>query len=165
MTNPYFFPPIRKRIVRSKEKHDKALTISEKARTASYEAAYLIAKDKKNHTARGEPESGRMNLFSELNDNLEEDEFSQNIVKQSIISHLHNLPQRFDKYFPEDTAPQQHDWVLSPFTVSSTQHLSSDLTKASDDLSNNRRLKIAFDIKKKLFAKFSVSVAQEYPQL
>ncbi|XP_076823229.1 zinc finger BED domain-containing protein 5-like [Clavelina lepadiformis] len=58
-------------------------------------------------------QSGRMDMFSELNDFFEKNEFSQNIGKQSIISHLHNLSQWFDKYFPEDTTPQQHDWILA----------------------------------------------------
>ena len=33
-------------------------------------------------------ESGKMDMFSELNDFLEENEISQNIVKQSILNHL-----------------------------------------------------------------------------
>ena len=36
-------------------------------------------------------EIGRMDVFSELNDYLEENEFNQRNVKQSLISHLHNL--------------------------------------------------------------------------
>jgi len=46
-----------------------------------------------------------MDKFSELSHFLEENESSQNIVKQFIISHLHVLSQWFDKYFPEDTTP------------------------------------------------------------
>ena len=47
-------------------------------------------------------EIGRMNIFSELNDYLQENEFNQRNVKQSIISHLRSLSQWFDKYFPKD---------------------------------------------------------------
>ena len=71
----------------------------------------------------GRVENGRIEIFSELSDFLEENELSQNIVKQSIISHLHDLSPWFDKYFPEGTAPQQHDWILPPFTVSNTHYL------------------------------------------
>ena len=46
-----------------------------------------------------------MDMFSELSDFLEENEFSQNIVKQSIIRHLHELAQWFNNYFTEDTTP------------------------------------------------------------
>jgi len=46
-----------------------------------------------------------MDMFSELSDFLEENEFCQNMVKQSINSHLHDLSQWFDTYFPEDTTP------------------------------------------------------------
>ena len=68
-------------------------------------------------------EIGRMDMFFKLDDYLEENEFNQRNVKQSVISHLPNLSQWFDKYFPEDITPQQHDWILSPFTISNTHHL------------------------------------------
>ena len=91
-----------------------------------------------------------MNMFSELNDFLEENKLSQNIIKQPILNHLQNLTQWFDKYFPEDTDPQKYGWILSLFTVSSTRHLSVELIEALDDLSSDRRLKIAFDNKRSL---------------
>ena len=53
-------------------------------------------------------ESGKMDMFSELNDFLE-NELSQNTVKQSILNHLQDLTQWFDKYFPEDTDLQKYD--------------------------------------------------------
>ena len=109
-------------------------------------------------------EIGRMNMFSELNDYLEENEFNQRNVKQSLISHLHNLSQCFDKYFPENIAPQRHGKILSPFTISNTHHLSSDLIEALDDLSSDRGLKIAFDTIRSL-TEFWLLVAKEYPQL
>ena len=65
-------------------------------------------------------ESGKMDMFSDLNDFLEENELNQNIVKQSIVNHLQDLTQWFDKYFPTNTNPEKYDWILSPFTVPST---------------------------------------------
>ena len=62
-------------------------------------------------------ESGKMDMFSELNDFLEKNELSQNIVKQSILNHLQDLTQWFDKYFREDTDPQKYHWILSPYQV------------------------------------------------
>ena len=103
-------------------------------------------------------------MFSELNDFLEENELSQNIVKQSIFNHLQDLTQWFDKYFPEDTDPQKYDWILSPFTVSSTRDLSAELIEALDDLSSDRGLNIAFDNERSL-AEFWISVEKEYSQL
>ena len=105
-----------------------------------------------------------MDMFSDLNDFLEENELNQNIVKQSILNHLQDLTQWFDKYFPEDTDPQKYDWILSLFTVSSTRHLSAELIEALDDLSSDRGLKIAFDNKRSL-AEFWISVEKEYSQL
>ena len=68
----------------------------------------------------GRVEIGRMDMFTKLNDYLEENKFNQKNMKQSLISHLRNLSQWFDKYFPKNTTPQQHDWILSPFTISNT---------------------------------------------
>jgi len=42
-------------------------------------------------------------MFSELSDFIKESKLSQNIVEQSIISHLHDRSQWFVKHFPEDT--------------------------------------------------------------
>ena len=109
-------------------------------------------------------ESRKMDMFSELNDFLKENELSQNTVKQSILNHLQNLTQWFDKYFPEDTDLQKYYWILSPFTISNTCHLSAELIEALDDLSSDRGLKIAFDNKRSL-AEFWISVEKEYSQL
>ena len=54
-------------------------------------------------------ESGKMDMFSELNDFRKENKLSQNIVKQSIFNHLQDLIQWFDKYFPEDIDPQKYN--------------------------------------------------------
>ena len=105
-----------------------------------------------------------MDIFSELNDFLEENELSQNTVKQSFLNHLQDLTRWFDKYFPEDPDPQKYGWILSPFTVSSSRHLSAELIETLDDLSSDRGLKIAFD-NKRSFAEFWISVKKEYSQL
>ena len=105
-----------------------------------------------------------MDMFSELNDFLKENELSQNTIRRSILNHLQDLTQWFDKYFSEDADPQKYDWILSPFTVSSTRHLSAELIEALDDLSSDRGLKIAFDNKRSL-AEFWISIEKEYSQL
>ena len=109
-------------------------------------------------------ESGKMDMFSDLNDFLEENELNQNIVKQSILNHLQDLTQWFDKYFPKNTNPERYDWILSPFTVPSTCHLSTELIEGLDDLASDRSLKIAFDNKRSL-TEFWISVEKEYPGL
>ena len=105
-----------------------------------------------------------MDMFSELNDFLKENELSQNVVKQSILNHLQDLTQWFDKYFPEDTDPQKYNWILSPFTISNMHHLSAELIETLDDLSSDCGLKIAFDNKRSL-GEFWISVEKEYSQL
>ena len=120
-------------------------------------------KKKLQHRA-GLLESGKMDMFSDLNDFLEENELSQNIVKQSILNHLQNFTQWFDKYFPEDTHPQKYGWILSPFTVSSWRYLLAELIEALHDLSSDRSLKIAFDNQRSL-TEFWISVEKEYLQL
>jgi len=59
------------------------------------------------HQWTGRVESGKMDMFSELSDFLEKNVFSENVVKQSITSHLHELCQWFDKYIHEETTPQE----------------------------------------------------------
>ena len=85
-------------------------------------------------------------------------------MKQSILNHVQDLTQWCDKYFSEDTDSQKYDWILSPFTASSTRYLSAELIEALDDLSSDCGLKIAFDITRSL-AKFWISVEKKYPQL
>ena len=102
-------------------------------------------------------------MFSDLNDLFEENELSQNIVKQSVLKHLQDLTHCFAKYFPKDTDPQKYDWMLSSFTVSSTCHLTAELIETLDDLSSDRGLKIAFD--KRSLAEFRILVGKEYPEL
>ena len=67
-------------------------------------------------------EIGRTNMFSELNGYLEESEFNQRNVKQSIISHLRNLSQWFDKSFPEDITPQNHDNTFHNIKILTIYH-------------------------------------------
>ena len=50
-----FFPPIRKRIVKSKENYDKASHNLRKISKDIDEVAYLIAKDKKTHSIEENP--------------------------------------------------------------------------------------------------------------
>jgi len=102
-----------------------------------------------------------MDMLSELSDSLEENELGQNIVKQSIVNHFHELCQWCDKYFRENTTPLD---IIAHFTVSNTHHLSSDLNGALGDLSSDHGLKIAFDTKITL-VEFWISVAKEYPQI
>ena len=53
-------------------------------------------------------ESEKMDMFSDLNEFLEENELRQNIVRQYILNHL---PRSYsnDKCFPENTDPQKCD--------------------------------------------------------
>ncbi len=107
-------------------------------------------------------EMGRIDMFSELDEFMEENELSVNIVK-SITTHLHALLEQFNRYFPEETAPEQYDWIRSPFTVTRANHLTSDLEDALVELSSDRTLKTVFN--SKTLAEFWISVEREYPQL
>ena len=122
---------------------------------------HAFMKKVKRWTAR--VEMGRIDMFSELHEFMEENELSVDIVKGSITAHLQALHERFHKYFPTETAPEQYDWIRSPFTVTTTQHLSTDLEDALVELSSDRTLKTAFDSMP--LAEFGISVENEYPQL
>lgn len=112
---------------------------------------------------RARVELGRIDMFPELEEFMEENALSVNVVKRSILTHLQALLEHFQKYFPEEAAPEHHDWIRSPFTVTSATHLTSDMEDALMELSNDRTLKAAFD--SKTLAEFWISIEGEYPQL
>ncbi|KAJ3584477.1 hypothetical protein NHX12_014972 [Muraenolepis orangiensis] len=103
---------------------------------------------------------GRIDMFPELEEFIEENDLSVNSVKKSITTHLQALLEHFNKYFPEE----KYDWIRSPFNVTTASHLSSDMEDALAELSaSDRTLKTAFNVK--TLAKFWISVEREYPQL
>ncbi|XP_034083391.1 protein FAM200A-like [Gymnodraco acuticeps] len=108
-------------------------------------------------------EMGRIDMFPELEEFIEENDLSVNSVKKSIPTHLQALLEHFNKYFPEEAAPEKYDWIRSPFTVTTASHLSSDMEDALTELSSDRTLKTAFNAK--MLAEFWISVEREYPQL
>lgn len=108
-------------------------------------------------------EMGTIDMFNELDEFMEENDLSVHIVKTSITTHLQALLEHFDKYFPEETAPEQYDWIRSPFTVTIASHLSAGMEDALVELSCDRTLKTDFD--SKTLAEFWISVEREYPRL
>uniref|UniRef100_A0A3Q1G3T1 HAT C-terminal dimerisation domain-containing protein n=1 Tax=Acanthochromis polyacanthus TaxID=80966 RepID=A0A3Q1G3T1_9TELE len=111
---------------------------------------------------RERAEAGHMDMFTELDDFIEENALSVNIVRASVADHLQSLVDHFKKYFPEETAPERHDWIRSPFTAK-TNHLTSDFEDALIELSSDRTLRALFDAKS--LDEFWISVRKEYPQL
>ncbi|GAA6081482.1 SCAN domain-containing protein 3-like [Tachysurus ichikawai] len=81
---------------------------------------------------------------------------SRRLLLPTLLDHFH-------KYFPEVDAPDQYDWIRSPFSVTTANHLASDMEDALIELSTDQTLRTAFD--GKTLDEFWVSVALEYPQL
>nr|XP_054597196.1 protein FAM200A-like [Nothobranchius furzeri] len=108
--------------------------------------------------------TGCFDMFPELEEFMEENDLCVNTVKGFITMHLQTLLEHFIKFFAEEKAPEKYDWIRSPFTVTSTHHLSSDNEDALVELSSDRTLKSAFN-SKMLAAEFWISVEREYPQL
>ncbi|XP_073667603.1 SCAN domain-containing protein 3-like [Paramisgurnus dabryanus] len=106
-------------------------------------------------------EMGRIDMFSELEEFMEENALSVNSIKGSIAAHLQSLLDHFLKYFPEGDVPDQYDWIRSPFNVTTANHL--DMEDALIELTTDRTLRTAFN--GKTLDKFWVSVVLEYPQL
>lgn len=100
---------------------------------------------------------GRTDTFPELEEFLEENDLSVHTVKKSITAHL----QHFSKFFPEETAPENHDWIRSPFTVTTATHLSSNMEDALVELSGHCTLKTAFN--SNTLVEFWISGEREYP--
>lgn len=101
-------------------------------------------------------------MFSALDDFIEENTLSVNIVRASVADHLQSLVDHFKKYFPEETTPEKRDWIQSPFTAKAN-HLTSDMEDALIELSSDRTLRALFDSKR--LDEFWISVRNEYPQL
>uniref|UniRef100_A0A3P8UDJ8 HAT C-terminal dimerisation domain-containing protein n=1 Tax=Amphiprion percula TaxID=161767 RepID=A0A3P8UDJ8_AMPPE len=108
-------------------------------------------------------EMDRINMFPELEEFMKENNLSVKTVKEFITSHLQALLEHFNKFFPEEMAPEKYDWIRSPFTVVTTSHLSSDMEDTLVELSSDRTVKIAFNSKP--LSEFWISVEKEYPQL
>ncbi|XP_040582761.1 protein FAM200A-like [Lepeophtheirus salmonis] len=106
---------------------------------------------------------GSLDMFSELDEFIEENALSVKTVQKFITAHLQSLLEHFNKYFPEETAPEKYDWIRSPFTVTRAYHLTSDLEDALVELSSDRTLQAAFNTK--TLVEFWISVEREYPQL
>ncbi|KAI4829904.1 hypothetical protein KUCAC02_001564 [Chaenocephalus aceratus] len=64
---------------------------------------------------------GRIDMFPELEEFIEENDLSVNSVKKSITTHLQALLEHFNKYFPEEAAPEKYDWIRSPFSADLTE--------------------------------------------
>lgn len=64
-------------------------------------------------------------MFSELEEFNKESGLSVNTVTQSITTHLQALLDHFNSYLQEETAPEQYDWIRSPFaeTIWRTRYL------------------------------------------
>uniref|UniRef100_A0A3Q1AGL5 HAT C-terminal dimerisation domain-containing protein n=1 Tax=Amphiprion ocellaris TaxID=80972 RepID=A0A3Q1AGL5_AMPOC len=108
-------------------------------------------------------EMGRIDMFPELEEFMEENGLNGDTVTEFITSHLQALLEHFNKFFPEETAREKYDWIRSPFTVTTTSHLSSDMEDALVELSSDRTLMSAFNSKP--LSEFWISVQKEYPQL
>ena len=79
-------------------------------------------------------------MFPELDEFMEENDLTVHIVKKSITTYLQALLEHFDKYFPKETAPEQYDWIRSPFTVTTVSHLSAGMEDALVELSCDHTL-------------------------
>ena len=58
-------------------------------------------------------EIGRTDMFSDMEEFMEENALSVNSIKASVTVHLQCLSDHFRRYFPEGDAPE-FDWMRSP---------------------------------------------------
>lgn len=107
-------------------------------------------------------ETGRIDMFTTLDEFLKENTLSVNIVSESITDHLQTLLDHFNKYFPEEGTQEKHDWIRSPFSATAN-HLTCDTEDTLIKLSSDRTLRTLFD--SKTLDEFWISVKDEYPQL
>uniref|UniRef100_A0A8C6S3X4 DUF4371 domain-containing protein n=1 Tax=Neogobius melanostomus TaxID=47308 RepID=A0A8C6S3X4_9GOBI len=85
-------------------------------------------------------DEGCADMFPELDDFMDSYDISIGALKNVISSHLRSLCQSFNKYFPQEDAPEIHDWIRDPFASSNAPHLPSELQDALLELSSDRTL-------------------------
>uniref|UniRef100_A0A8C6SUE5 HAT C-terminal dimerisation domain-containing protein n=1 Tax=Neogobius melanostomus TaxID=47308 RepID=A0A8C6SUE5_9GOBI len=108
-------------------------------------------------------DEGCADMFPELDDFMDSYDISIGALKNVISSHLRSLSQSFNKYFPQEDAPEIHVWIRDPFASSNAPHLPSELQDALLELSSDRTLQSVFPTR--TLEEFWLSVAPEYPAL
>ncbi|XP_026990312.1 TBC1 domain family member 19 isoform X2 [Tachysurus fulvidraco] len=81
----------------------------------------------------------------------------------AVLEHFSYNSASPPKSYIQGDAPDQYDWIRSPFNVTTANYIASDMEDALIKLSTDRTLRTAFD--GKTLDEFCVSVVLEYPQL
>jgi hypothetical protein len=89
-------------------------------------------------------ESDTLEMFVNMSEYLEENDYAFEEIKLNVLTHLTNLESNFKNRFPEITL-QQHDWMQNPFAVTTGEkirHLSIKAKESLIELSCDTSLKI-----------------------
>jgi hypothetical protein len=92
-------------------------------------------------------ESDTLEMFINMTEYLEENDFAFKEIKSHVLTHLTNIDSNRKNRFPELT-PQQHEWMRKPFAVTVGEKISYLSIKAKEpltELSCNISLKIKFE--------------------
>jgi hypothetical protein len=92
-------------------------------------------------------ESDTLEIFVNMSEYLEENDYAFEEIKPHVPTHLTNLESNFKNQFPELTL-QQHEWMRNPFAVTIGEKISHLCFKAKEslmELSCDTSLKIKFE--------------------
>jgi hypothetical protein len=92
-------------------------------------------------------ESDTLEIFVNMSEYLEENDYAFEVIKSHVLTHLTNLESNFKNRFPELTL-QQHEWMRNPFAIAIGEKISHISIKAQEslmELSCDTALKIKFE--------------------
>jgi hypothetical protein len=92
-------------------------------------------------------ESDTVEMFVNMSEYLEENDYTFEEIKPHVLTHLTNLESSFKNCFPELTL-QQHEWIQNPFAVTTSEkisHLSLKSKESLMELSRDTSLNIRFE--------------------
>jgi hypothetical protein len=92
-------------------------------------------------------ESDTLEMFVNMSDYLEENDYTFEEIKPRVLTHLTNLESNFKNYFPELTL-QQCEWTRNSFAViigEKISHLSIKAKESLMELSCDISLNIKFE--------------------
>jgi hypothetical protein len=78
-------------------------------------------------------ESDTLEMFFNMSEYLEKNDYAFEEIKPHVLTHLTNIESNFKNRFPELTL-QQHEWMRNPFAVTIGEKISHLFIKAKESL-------------------------------
>ena len=110
-------------------------------------------------------ENGSLEMFTFVNDFIEENGFPRQIINKVVINHLNAIQNHFKKYFELELQQEREEWVRNPFAaeLKDVEHLSIAAQEEFSDLSCNNLLRL--DMSKQPCVDFWIKSRKAFPNI